>query len=283
MISEKNKELRRFAVRGRKNIIDSTHAAKTGHPGGSLSAIDYLTYLYNMELRIDPKNPKAEDRDRFVLSKGHVAPALYSVLAQKGYFPEKDLIRLRKPDSHLQGHPNMNDTPGVDFSTGSLGQGISGAAGMAKAAKYMDKDINVYTLLGDGEITEGLVWEAIAWAAHYKLDNLCIAVDVNGLQIDGKTADVLNMEPIDQKFEAFGCDVIKVNGHDFDEIELAMSRFHSNKGSGKPTVILLKTVKGKGVSFMEDVAGWHGKAPNDEQYEQAMAELNEAARKIEEE
>lgn len=283
MLAEKNKELRLFAVKGRKHIIASTHAAGTGHPGGSLSAIDFLTYMYNEELRVDPKNPAKEDRDRFVLSKGHVAPALYAVLAQKGYFPEEDLITLRKPYSHLQGHPNMNDTPGVDFSTGSLGQGISGAAGMAKAAKYMNKEVNVYTLLGDGEIAEGLVWEATAWAAHYGLDNMCIAVDVNGLQIDGETKDVLNMEPIDQKFEAFGCDVVKIDGHDFEQIESAFDKFHANKGTGKPTVILLKTVKGKGVSFMENVAGWHGTAPNDKQYEQAMDELNAAQKMIEEE
>lgn len=283
MTPEKNKELQLLAIEGRKNIIKSTHAAGSGHPGGSLSAIDYLTYLYNEVLRIDPKNPQKEDRDRFVLSKGHVAPALYSVLAQKGYFPEEELLTLRKPDSHLQGHPNMNDTPGIDFSTGSLGQGISGAAGMAKAAKYLNKDVNVYTLLGDGEIAEGIVWEATAWAAHYGLDNLCIAVDVNGLQIDGKTEEVLNMEPIDEKFRAFGCDVIKINGHDFNQMEEAIATFKGNEGSGKPTVILLATVKGKGVSFMEDVAGWHGKAPNDEQYGQAMEELNVAAKKIEEE
>lgn len=282
MTPEKNRELQVFAVKGRKNIIASIHAAGSGHPGGSLSAIDYLTYLYNEELRIDPKDPTKEDRDRFILSKGHVAPALYAVLAQKGYFPEKDLITLRKPDSHLQGHPNMNDTPGVDFSTGSLGQGISGAAGMAKAAKYIGKDINVYTLLGDGEIAEGLVWEATAWAAHYQLDNFCIAVDVNGLQIDGTTKDVLDMEPIDQKFAAFGCDVVKVNGHDFEQIETAFATFHKNKGTGKPTVILLETVKGKNVSFMEDVAGWHGKAPNDEQYEKAIAELETVRKRLEE-
>lgn len=283
MLAKKNKELRLFAVKGRKHIIASTHAAGTGHPGGSLSAIDFLTYVYNEELRIDPENPAKDDRDRFVLSKGHVAPALYAVLAQKGYFPEEDLITLRKPYSHLQGHPNMNDTPGVDFSTGSLGQGISGAAGMAKAAKYMNKDVNVYTLLGDGEIAEGIVWESAAWASHYGLDNMCIAVDVNGLQIDGETKDVLNMEPIDQKFAAFGCDVVKIDGHDFEQIESAFDKFHANKGTGKPTVILLKTVKGKGVSFMEHVAGWHGKAPDDKQYEQAMDELNAVQKMIEEE
>lgn len=283
MTPERNKELQLIAVKGRKNIIKSIHAAGSGHPGGSLSAIDYLTYLYNEVLRIDPENPQKQDRDRFVLSKGHVAPALYAVLADKGYFPEEDLITLRKPTSHLQGHPNMNDTPGIDFSTGSLGQGISGAAGMAKAAKYLNKDVNVYTLLGDGEIAEGIVWEAVEWAAHYGLDNLCIAVDVNGLQIDGSTKDVLNMEPIDSKFQAFGCDVVKINGHDFEHMEKAIAKFAENKGSGKPTVILLSTVKGKGVSFMEDVAGWHGKAPDDEQYVQAMKELDEAEKKIEEE
>lgn len=283
MTPEKNKKLQLIAIKGRENIIKSIHAAGSGHPGGSLSAIDYLTYLYNEVLRIDPKNPQKQDRDRFVLSKGHVAPALYAVLADKGYFPEEDLITLRKPTSHLQGHPNMNDTPGIDFSTGSLGQGISGAAGMAKAAKYLNKDIDVYTLLGDGEIAEGVVWEAVEWAAHYGLDNLCIAVDVNGLQIDGNTKDVLNMEPIDLKFQAFGCDVIKINGHDFEQMEKAIAKFAENKGSGMPTVILLSTVKGKGVSFMEDVAGWHGKAPDDEQYVQAMKELDEAKKKIEEE
>lgn len=281
MKAEKIRELKLIAVQGRKNIIASTHAAGSGHPGGSLSAIDFITYLYNRVLRIDPTNPAAEDRDRFVLSKGHVAPALYTALAQKGYFDPKDLLTLRKRDSHLQGHPNMNDTPGVDFSTGSLGQGISAAAGMAKAAKYIGKDVDIYTLLGDGEITEGIVWEAVEWAAHYKLDNLCIAVDVNGLQIDGATKDVMNMEPIDSKFEAFGCDVVKADGHDFEQIEKAFDRFKANKGSGKPTVILLATTKGKGVSFMEGVAGWHGKAPNDEQYEQAMKELDEAQKQIE--
>lgn len=283
MTPERNKELQLIAVRGRQNIIKETHAAGSGHPGGSLSAIDYLTYLYQEELRVDPKNPKDPERDRFVLSKGHVATALYTALAQRGFFPEEELLTLRQPGSRLQGHPNMNDTPGVDFSTGSLGQGVSGAAGMAKAAKYLKKDINVYTLLGDGEIAEGEVWEAAEYAAHYKLDNLCLAVDVNGLQIDGRTKDVMNMEPIDRKFEAFGFDVVKINGHDFTEIERALAKFHENKGTGKPTAILLATVKGKGVSYMENVAGWHGKAPNDEQYEQAMKELKAEEQKIEEE
>lgn len=283
MKPETKKKLALFAVKARKNILTSTHAAGSGHPGGSLSAIDYMTYLYNEELRVDPKRPDWADRDRFVLSKGHVAPALYATLAQMGYFPEEDLITLRKVDSHLQGHPNMNDTPGVDFSTGSLGQGIPGAAGMAKAAKYLKQDVRIYTLLGDGEVTEGIVWEATAWAVHYKLDNLCIAVDVNGLQIDGATKDVLNMEPLDKKFAAFGCDVVKADGHDFDALEQAFARFHENQGSGKPTVILMATTKGKGVSFMENVAGWHGKAPNDEQYKQAMEELNAAEKRMEEE
>lgn len=280
MTPEREKELKLIAVRGRQNIIRETHAAGSGHPGGSLSAIDYLTYLYNEELRIDPENPKDPKRDRFVLSKGHVAPALYTALAQRGFFPEEELLTLRQPGSRLQGHPNMNDTPGVDFSTGSLGQGVSGAVGMAKAAKYLGEDINVYTLLGDGEIAEGEVWEAAEYAAHYKLDNLCLAVDVNGLQIDGKTKDVMNMEPIDKKYEAFGFDVVKINGHDFRQIEEGLAVFHKNKGTGKPTAILLSTVKGKGVSFMEGVAGWHGKAPNDEQYAQAMQELEETERII---
>ena len=275
MTPEKKKELQLFAVKGRKNIIASTHAAGTGHPGGSLSAIDFLTYLYNEELQIDPKDPKKEDRDRFVLSKGHVAPALYSVLAQKGYFNEEDLITLRKPDSHLQGHPNMNDTPGIDFSTGSLGQGISGAAGMAKAVKYMKKDINVYTLLGDGEIAEGIVWEAIAWAKHYELDNLCIAVDVNGLQIDGRVEEVCSPYPIDKKFEAFNFYTICLeDGNDFDQIRAAFEEAKTVKG--KPVAIIAKTVKGKGVSFMENQVSWHGKAPNDAEYETAMAELEKA-------
>lgn len=283
MAPQEEKELKLTAVRGRMNIIKEVHAAGSGHPGGSLSAIDYLTYLYNKELRINPENPRDPKRDRFVLSKGHIAPALYTALAQRGFFPESELLTLRQPGSRLQGHPNMNDTPGVDFSTGSLGQGVSGAVGIAKAAKYLHKDVNVYTLLGDGEIAEGEVWEAAEYAAHYRLDNLCLAVDVNGLQIDGPTKDVMNMEPIDRKFEAFGFDVVKADGHDFKDIEKALSRFHENRHTGKPTAILLATVKGKGVSFMENVAGWHGKAPNDEQYEQAMKELGEAEKKIEEE
>lgn len=283
MTPEKKKELQLFAVRARKNVIVSLHAAGSGHPGGSLSSIDYLTYLYTEEMRnLDPKDPRKADRDRFVLSKGHICPGLYAVLAQCGFFPEKDLLTLRQPGSHLQGHPNMNLTPGVDLSTGSLGQGVSAAAGMAKGAKYLGQDIHVFALTGDGEIAEGQIWEALAFAAHYKLDNLCVAMDINGLQIDGATKDVMNMEPIDKKVEAFGWDVIKINGHDFDDIEKAFERFHANLGTGKPTAILMSTVKGKGVSFMENQAGWHGKAPNDKEFEQAMAELDAAEKEIEE-
>ena len=235
-------------------------------------------------LTLDPEDPKNENRDRFVLSKGHCAPGLYAVLAQRGYFPEEDLLTLRKLGSYLQGHPNMNTTPGVDFSTGSLGQGFSAAAGMANAEKnVLKKDVNVYALLGDGELAEGLVWEAAEYAAQYKLDNLCIAVDVNGLQIDGETKKVMNMEPIDSKFEAFGFNVVKIDGHDFGEIEKAFDAFHALRGLGKPMAILMKTTKGKGVSFMENQAGWHGKAPNGEQYAQAMAELEAEQKRIEEE
>ena len=273
MTPNEKKELELFALTVREDILKSTTAAGSGHPGGSLSAADYLTYLYNKEMKVDPKNPKDNTRDRFVLSKGHGAPALYAVLARKGFFPVEDLMTLRQIGSHLQGHPNMNSTPGVDMSTGSLGQGLSVAAGMAKGAKYLGLDSNVYALEGDGELAEGEIWEALMFAAHYKLDNLCIAVDVNGLQIDGKTKDVMNSEPLDKKFEAFGCNVIKIDGHNFDELEKAFEFFHSNRNSGKPTVILMKTVKGKGVSFMENVADWHGKAANQAQLEQALKEL----------
>lgn len=275
MTPNEKKELELFAITVREDILKSTTAAGSGHPGGSLSAADYLTYLYNKEIKVDPKNPKDNTRDRFVLSKGHSAPALYAVLARKGFFPVEDLMTLRQIGSHLQGHPNMNSTPGVDMSTGSLGQGISVAAGMAKGAKYLGLDSNVYALDGDGELAEGEVWEALMFAAHYKLDNFCITVDVNGLQIDGKTKDVMNSEPLDKKFDAFGCNVIKIDGHNFDELEKAFDFFHKNRNSGKPTVILMKTVKGKGVSFMENVADWHGKSANKEQLEQALKELEE--------
>ena len=274
------KDLALFAVKIREGILIGTHAAKSGHPGGSLSATEYFAYLYGKEMHVDPKNPKLEDRDRFVLSKGHCAPGLYATLANKGFFPVDDLKTLRKIGSYLQGHPNMNLTPGVEMSTGSLGQGISTACGMAKGAKFLGKNFNVYTLLGDGEVEEGQVWEAVMFAAHYKLDNLCIAVDVNGLQIDGKTSDVMNSAPLDKKFAAFGCEVVTIDGHDFDSLEKAFATFHATQG--KPTVILLRTVKGKGVSFMENQAGWHGKAPNDEELKAALAEIKSARAKIEE-
>lgn len=281
MTPERIKELKLIANRGRMHIVMDTHAAKSGHPGGSLGSIDYMTYLYNEEMRIDPEKYLDPDRDRFVLSKGHCAPALYAVLAQRGYFPEEDLITLRKIGSHLQGHPNMNVTPGVDFSTGSLGQGYSAACGMANAAKLMKKDINVYALLGDGEIEEGLVWEASEYAAHYCLDNLCIAVDINGLQIDGNTKDVMNMEPIDEKFASFGFNVVKINGNDYNELEKAFAAFHAAKGGKKPTAILMRTVKGMGVSYMENEAGWHGKGPNDAECAQGVAEIAAVRRMIE--
>ena len=263
--------LQKTACNIRMGIIESTHAAKCGHPGGSLSATEMFTYLYFKEMNIDPKNPKWEGRDRFVLSKGHTAPGLYAALANRGFFPVEDLLTLRRIDSYLQGHPNMNTVPGVDMSTGSLGQGVSVAVGMAKGAKYTGKQNRVYTLLGDGEIQEGQVWEACMAAAHYKLDNLCIVVDNNGLQIDGNIADVMSPYPIVDKLVAFGFDVQAIDGHDFDEIEAAFA--HARTVSGKPSAIVIKSVKGKGVSFMENNAGWHGKAPNDAEYAQAMAEL----------
>lgn len=281
MTPEERKQLALTAVRVREGILTATHGAASGHPGGSLSAADMFTYLYFRELRIDPAAPRAPERDRFVLSKGHTAPGLYSALALRGYFPVEDLPTLRHIDSYLQGHPNMNTVPGVDMSTGSLGQGVSAAVGMAKGAKHLQKDVRVYALVGDGELAEGEVWEAALFAAHYQLDNLCLIMDVNGLQIDGRTKDVMNTEPLDLKFEAFGFRVVKIDGHSFDEIERAFAFFHENQGSGVPTVILMKTVKGKGVSFMEDQAGWHGKAPNDEQYAQGMAELAAARAALE--
>nr|WP_325190293.1 transketolase [uncultured Selenomonas sp.] len=281
MTPSDKKELRLFAVKVREGILRSTHAAKSGHPGGSLSSTEYLTYLYNKELRIDPKNPRDPMRDRFVLSKGHVAPGLYATLAHRGFFPVDELLTLRRIGSHLQGHPNMNLTPGVDMSTGSLGQGVSTAAGMAKGAKYLGRPINVYTLLGDGELAEGQVWEAMMFSAHYQLDNFCIAVDVNGFQIDGATADVMNTAPLDKKFEAFGCTVIKIDGHDYDSLERAFQAFHKNHGTGKPTVILMKTIKGKDISYMENKAAWHGKAPNDEELAQGLEELAAIRKSIE--
>lgn len=281
MTHEEKKALELFALNVREDIVKSTTAAGSGHPGGALSSADYLTYLYNKEIKVDAKNPKNPNRDRFVLSKGHAAPALYSVLAHKGFFPVEDLMQLRKKNSYLQGHPSMTHTPGVDMSTGSLGQGISAACGMAQGSKVLGLNINVYALLGDGEIAEGEVWEAMLFAAHYKLENLCIAVDVNGLQIDGKTSDVMKTEPLDKKFEAFGCRVIKIDGHNFDELEKAFNFFHENKKSTQPTVILMKTVKGKGVSFMENEVGWHGKAAKPAECEKALAELESYRKALE--
>ena len=265
------KQLQITACKIRMGIIESTYGAKAGHPGGSLSATEMFTYLYFKEMNIDPKNPKWEDRDRFVLSKGHTTPGLYSTLAHRGFFPVEDLPTFRHIDSYLQGHPNMNTVPGVDMSTGSLGQGVSVAVGMAKGAKHTGKANRVYTLLGDGEIQEGQVWEACMAAAHYDLDNLCVIVDNNGLQIDGDIADVMSPYPIVGKLEAFGFHVIAIDGHDFDAIEAALNEAKTVKG--QPSAIVMKTVKGKNVSFMENNAGWHGKAPNDAEYAQAMAEL----------
>ena len=272
MTSQEKKQLQIIACKVRMGIIESTHAAKCGHPGGSMSAAEMFTYLYNKELNVDPKNPGWEDRDRFVLSKGHCAPGLYAALAHRGFFPVEDLLQLRKVGSYLQGHPNMNSVPGVDMSTGSLGQGISTACGMALAAKIKGKQNRVYTLLGDGEIQEGQVWEACMFASHYHLDNLLVIIDNNGLQIDGNVAKVMSPYPIDAKLEAFGFDVQCIDGHDFDQIEAAME--HAKTVKGMPSAIIMTTVKGKDVSFMENEAGWHGVAPNDAQYEQAMAELN---------
>ena len=265
------KELSLFATKIRMGIIESTYNAKAGHPGGSLSSADVFAYLYAKEMNYKADDPKWEDRDRFVLSKGHCAPGLYSALAYKGFFPVEDLKTLRHIDSYLQGHPNMNTVPGVDMSTGSLGQGVSVAAGMAKAAKYIGKDVNVYTLLGDGEIEEGQVWEAFMFAGQYQLDNLCVIIDSNGLQIDGACEDVMNAEPIDEKLWSFGFDVVIVDGNDFEQLDAAFTTFHN---SDKPFAIIMKTVKGKGVSYMENQVGWHGKAPNDEEYKIAMEELN---------
>ena len=267
-----NLELQKVANEVRKDIVTALHAAKAGHPGGSLSAADLFTYLYFEEMNIDPKDPKKADRDRFVLSKGHTAPGLYSVLAERGYFPKEDLVTLRHLGSYLQGHPDMKHSPGVDMSSGSLGQGISAAVGMALSAKLSNDSYRVYTLLGDGEIQEGQVWEAAMFAGARKLDNLVVVVDNNGLQIDGKVEDVCSPYPIDKKFEAFNFHVINVaDGNDMAQLRAAFDEAKTVKGM--PTAIVMKTVKGKGVSFMENQVGWHGKAPNDEEYAQAMADL----------
>ena len=269
-----NLELEKTALQVRKGIIEGVYHAASGHPGGSLSAADLFTYLYNEELNIDPKDPKTEDRDRFVLSKGHCAPGLYSALANRGFFPVEDLKTLRHVGSYLQGHPCVQETPGIDASSGSLGQGISVAAGMAMSAKVQNKNYRVYTLLGDGEIEEGQVWEAAMFAGFRKLDNLCVIIDNNGLQIDGKIEDVNSPYPIREKFEAFNFYVIEIDGHNFDQIRSAFTEAREMKG--KPTAIIMKTVKGKGISFMENQAGWHGKAPNADEYKQAMKELQDA-------
>ena len=267
-------ELMKTANEIRKGIVTALHSAKAGHPGGSLSATEIFTYLYFEEMNVDPKDPKKADRDRFVLSKGHTAPGLYSTLAQKGFFPKEDLVTLRHTGSYLQGHPDMKHIPGVDMSSGSLGQGISAAVGMAIAGKLDNADYRVYTLLGDGEIQEGQVWEASMLAAHRKLDNLVVIVDNNNLQIDGAIIEVNSPYPINKKFEAFNFHVINIDGNDFDQIDAAFKEAKTVKG--QPTAIIAKTVKGKGVSFMENQVGWHGKAPNDEEYKIAMEELEKA-------
>ena len=279
MTASEKKQLTVTACKVRMGVIEGTHAAKAGHPGGSLSAADLFTYLYFKEMNIDPENPQWADRDRFVLSKGHTAPGLYAALALRGFFPWEELKTLRQMDSRLQGHPNMNETPGVDMSTGSLGQGVSAAAGMALAAKHMGKSCRVYTLLGDGEIQEGQVWEAMMFAHHYKLDNLCVVIDNNGLQIDGNIADVMSPYPIPEKLRAFGFAVAEIDGHSFDAMEAAFGLARQTKGV--PFAIVMKTTKGKGVSYMENQAGWHGKAPNDEEYEQAMTELKARLAEVE--
>lgn len=279
MNSQEKRELEIYAAEIRLGIIESTYNAKAGHPGGSLSAADVIAYLYGRQMKYDVKNPKDLNRDRFVLSKGHAAPALYSALAYKGFFPVEDLKTLRHIDSYLQGHPNMNTVPGIDMSTGSLGQGISAACGMAKGAKMLgQKDMKVYTLLGDGEIEEGQVWEAMMFAAQYGLDNLCVIIDVNGLQIDGACEDVMSAEPIDEKVRAFGFDCVVINGNDFDDLEKAFNAFEN---STKPFAIVMKTVKGLGVSYMENAVDWHGKAPNQQEYEIAVKELDEKLAQLE--
>lgn len=272
MNQERKEELKKIAARVRLGIVKSTHAAKSGHPGGSLSIADILTYLYFEKMNVDPQNPQMENRDRLVLSKGHTAPALYSVLAEKGYFPVEELETLRKIDSRLQGHPDMKGTPGIDMSTGSLGLGISAACGMALAAKLDGRNYRVYAILGDGESEEGQVWEACMFAAHYKLDNLCVVLDSNKLQIDGPVADVIGPAPFEEKFSAFGFEVMTIDGHDFNAIEEAFNA--AEKTKGKPFAIIANTVKGKGVSFMENQVKWHGTAPNDEQFALALEEIS---------
>ena len=279
MEQKEKKHLEMMAARVRLGIIEATHAAKCGHPGGSLSAADALTYLYFRELNIDPRNPGMEERDRFVLSKGHSAPGLYAALALRGFFPVEDLLTLRKTGSCLKGHPNMNAVPGVDMSTGSLGQGFSVACGMAMGLKQKESRARVYALVGDGELQEGQIWEACMFASHYHLDNLCLLVDNNGLQIDGEVSRVMSPYPIDEKLASFGFYTISVDGHNFDQLEQAFMFARQHKKG--PTAIVLKTVKGKGVSFMENLADWHGKAPNLEQYKQATSEIVDRLMRLE--
>ncbi len=279
MNSTDTNQMKILAAKARRGAIVGTFNAKSGHPGGSLSAADIFTYLYFKEMNVDPKNPHWADRDRFVLSKGHCCPSLYAVLALKGFFPMEELEKLRHVGAMLQGHPDMKGTPGIDMSTGSLGQGISAACGMALCAKIDNKDYRVYTVLGDGECEEGQVWEAAMFAAHKGLDNLVVFVDWNGLQIDGTTAQVGGVEPIDKKFESFGFNVLSIDGHNFDEIEAALNNARATKGV--PTAIIAKTVKGKGVSFMENQVGWHGKATNAEEYEIALRELDAQIKELE--
>jgi transketolase len=265
-------ELKEIAKNVRKGIIDAVYSAQSGHPGGALSCADILTELYFNEMNVEPSNPKGENRDRFILSKGHASPAIYSVLANRGFFPVEDLKTFRKIDSYLQGHPDIKKVPGIDMTSGSLGQGLSVANGMALAAKLDNKDYYVYVVLGDGELAEGQVWEAAMSSAHYRLNNVIAFVDFNGLQIDGKVLDVMNVTPIKEKFEAFGWNAYEIDGHNFNEIQDAISK--AKESIDKPTVIVAHTVKGKGISFMENQAGWHGKAPNDEEYKLACEELN---------
>jgi transketolase len=281
MDKTKKKELQILACKVRIGIIEGVFHAKSGHPGGSLSAAEIFTYLYFKEMNVDPQNPHDENRDRFVLSKGHTCPGLYAALSLKGFFPWNEIKKLRHIGAMLQGHPDMKGTPGIDMSTGSLGQGVSAACGMAVAAKMDHKDYRVYALLGDGEIEEGQVWEAAMFAGHHNLDNLCLIVDNNGLQIDGPVDEIGGPEPIDQKFRSFGFDVLKIDGHDFNSLEASFS--HARGMKGKPSVIIAKTIKGKDVSFMENQVGWHGKAPNTEEYQVAMQDLNRILSGLEEE
>ena len=274
-------QLKLTATRVRMGVIEATHGAGCGHPGGSLSAADVLTYLYFREMRIDPEQPQDPNRDRFVLSKGHCAPGLYATLAERGFFPVADLPTLRHSNSYLQGHPNMNTVPGVDMSTGSLGQGISAACGMALGAKLKQQPVSVYAIVGDGEVEEGECWEAFMFASHYKLSNLCVFLDRNHLQIDGTTETVMDSHPLEEKLKAFNFNVLTINGHDYDAIESAIKAFHAE--NDKPTCIILDTIKGKGVSFMENAVEWHGKGPNDEEYAIAMQELNAAYAALEQE